>query len=793
MLRDNEWEWRRAPWNGTNEDWDYPSNKTKIQRYWAERVGESRGFSAMYTLGMRGVHDWGISGYPTTEDKVRGLTEIIGYQRKLLQDSIGDPTTIPQLFIPYKEVLDAYNAGLQVPEDVTLCWVDDNHGYIRQMPQAKEQARSGGNGIYYHVSYWGTPADYLWLCSTSPSLISYELSKAYACGIQTLWVINVGDIKPAEEELEFCMDLAWDIEAWAPTKAVGYSREWAARTFGEEFADEIAAIKLEYYRLAASGKPEHVVLVDYTNAEKDRRIAEYKAISDRVDALAAQIPAELQDAFYELVEYPVKAAYQMNIMQFRAPQSMELASAGQREAALSYASEARTANTQIARLTQRYNRQIAKGKWNGMMTANPRSLEHNKLQKNASASDIADQKTELPVSVEPNRMAGADYIDHRGNIATFEGLGVGGRSVGVWPLDMKAYQASDISATPYVEYKVPVRAGENQLTVRCLPTFPIDATYDLRLGISVDGGKVEVSSLKTVATQGKWNSTVLQGYNDATMTFSSEAEYEASVRLYLLDPGLVVSDLFVEQGQLDDLELTERLIENYDFEYGSDGKRLSAGGLSRGVPQGWKIAGTLNGNSYGINQDASNIHDTNVCWMNSTPMPRDFRLYQTIPASKLTPGRYRVACRLVVMNGKLTTCRLFANKSVQYYGRVSDYTGLTDASEASTYANYLGAPDGQFLLKEMSVVVDVAEGEDLQIGIRTSNRKKDGSSATDNSGWFKCDYFRITRLADDGVNFQPAPKLLPARWYSLGGHQLGQQPPSRQGVYVRSGQVVAVK
>ncbi|MCR5180229.1 MAG: glycosyl hydrolase 115 family protein, partial [Bacteroidaceae bacterium] len=155
MLRDNEWEWRRAPWNGTNEDWDYPSNKTKIQQYWAERVGESRGFSAMYTLGMRGVHDWGISGYPSTDDKVRGLSEIIAYQRQLLRDSIGDPATIPQLFIPYKEVLEAYNAGLQVPEDVTLCWVDDNHGYIRQMPKQQEQARSGGNGIYYHISYWG--------------------------------------------------------------------------------------------------------------------------------------------------------------------------------------------------------------------------------------------------------------------------------------------------------------------------------------------------------------------------------------------------------------------------------------------------------------------------------------------------------------------------------------------------------------------------------------------------------------------------------------------------------------
>ena len=269
MLRDNEWEWRRwGDGTGTYENWNYVTNKEKIQQYWEERVIESKGFDAIYTTGMRGVHDWAISGYPTTEDKVRGLTEIIGFQRELLQRHIGDPTTVPQIFIPYKEVLEAYNAGLQVPEDITLTWVDDNHGYIRQMPTKSEQARSGGNGIYYHLSYWGTPQDYLWLCSTSPSLISYELSKGYEYGIRNLWIINVGDIKPAEAELEFCMELEWDVDRWNPEEAHKFSRYWAAKTFGEEYADDLSDIKQEYYRLGAGGKPEHIFAVNYTDEEK---------------------------------------------------------------------------------------------------------------------------------------------------------------------------------------------------------------------------------------------------------------------------------------------------------------------------------------------------------------------------------------------------------------------------------------------------------------------------------------------------------------------------------------------
>ena len=115
MLRNYEWEWRRYDNNsGTNENWNYVTNKSKIQRYWEERVEESKGYSAMYTLGMRGVHDWGISGYPSTQDKVRGLTEIISFQRSLLEKHIGDPTTVPQIFIPYKEVLDGLTTTMAI-------------------------------------------------------------------------------------------------------------------------------------------------------------------------------------------------------------------------------------------------------------------------------------------------------------------------------------------------------------------------------------------------------------------------------------------------------------------------------------------------------------------------------------------------------------------------------------------------------------------------------------------------------------------------------------------------------
>ena len=531
MLRDNEWEWRRyEDKTGTYDNWNYVTNRDKIQRYWEERVAESQGFKAMYTLGMRGVHDWGISGYPSTEDKVRGLTEIIDFQRGLIGKHIGRPDSVPQIFIPYKEVLDAYNAGLQVPEDVILTWVDDNHGYIRQLPTLKEQERSGGHGVYYHLSYWGTPADYLWICSTSPSLISYELTKGYENGIRDLWIINVGDIKPAEAELEFAMDLAWDVDKWKPENAHLYNKFWAEKTFGAELADEIASIKDEYYELGAGGKPEHIFNVRFTDEEMNQRIDRYAAIAAKVDRLAAKVPDRLKDAYFELVEYPVKGAWNMNVMTFRARQGRM--------------AEAEAALANIDALTAKYNTGIVGGKWNGMMDSKPRQQGQFYLPKPGNPADVPTDH----VAVVP----AAGYKASSRPFTEFKGLGINGSSIAVWPMDYTDYSAgtpadslANVAKAPYVDYTVPVRKGDNTIEVRFVPTFPIHSGDNLKVAVSVDGGEPQICDLRTVATQGKWNNTVLQGYNDASVSFTSAKNGNVPLRVSFLNPGLALSEIHV--------------------------------------------------------------------------------------------------------------------------------------------------------------------------------------------------------------------------------------------------------
>ena len=210
------------------------------------------------------------------------------------------------------------------------------------------------------------------------------------------------------------------------------------------------------------------------------------------------------------------------------------------------------------------------------------------------------------------------------------------------------------------------------------------------------------------------------------------------------------------EEQVEDLTLTEQLIENYDFEYNHDCQLNAIGNIGRGIPCGWKSFGELkkgaNGlDSYGVNQGASNYHGNNVCWINSVPMPDEFWLYQTIPAEKLTPGEYHIACKLWVESNKKTNCRLFANQNVQYYGYESDYTNLLTPGEINTYAGYAGGNTDNFVLRDMDVNITIAEGEDLTIGIKTSNKRNNGQrSTTDNAGWFKVDYFRIHKISDEG-------------------------------------------
>ncbi len=361
MLRNNEDEWKNV---GTYGDFNYITNRKTMQDYWETRVKTNGKYENTYTLGLRGIHDYPMEGANTTAERTKLMQQAINDQREILSRNIKKPLEeIPQVLCTYEEVLDAYHHGLEVPEDVTLLWCDDKHGFTRNLCNPAEMKRKGGSGIYYHLSYHGDPASWIWLSPLSPSLIATELSKAYTFGVRKIWIFNVGDIKPAEKEISFAMDLAWNVRQWTPDKAHRYIRKWAAETFGEEYADEIAELQEGYYRLQAAGKDSHVYFVNYTESEISHRINDYRKLSDRALALSDRIPEQLRDAYFELVSYPIKGASMLNEYQLLSRRSRAHATYGDSIMAMQDADRARCMFHELNDWTRKYNKDIKHGKW----------------------------------------------------------------------------------------------------------------------------------------------------------------------------------------------------------------------------------------------------------------------------------------------------------------------------------------------------------------------------------------------------------------------------------------------
>ncbi|MBB3221013.1 glycosyl hydrolase 115 family protein [Pseudoduganella umbonata] len=381
MMRNNVREWNKG-----DGDFNFFTNRAAIARYWKTRVDETTGAEAFYTMGIRGVHDSAMEGADTIDEARAGVTDAIALQRRLLADAWRKPLPrIPQALTVYKEMLDIYNSGLRVPDDITLVWPDDNYGYLHQLSTPKEAARSGGTGLYYHISYWGRPHDYLWLATTPPGLLRDQLQRAVATRTDRLWVLNVGDIKPAEYLTQYFLDAAFD-KRQLDRPAAGHMGEWFAQQFGAAQAPAIADIMREFYALAWERKPEYMGFsqtepttptrqADYLQSggeEAEQRLARYEALALRAQAIGAALPADRKDAFFQLVLYPVRASANLNARILKLDLAAQYARMG-RPSAQHYASAAKAAQAAIAADTAHYNAQ-AGGKWRGMMDAAPRRL-----------------------------------------------------------------------------------------------------------------------------------------------------------------------------------------------------------------------------------------------------------------------------------------------------------------------------------------------------------------------------------------------------------------------------------
>ena len=523
MMRNNVGEWNKEERGAYN----YMTNKEGVQRYWAERLQETGHYENIYTIGMRGIHDGAMEGVGRNlNEQTAALQQVIDDQRVMLGKYVSKHVEqIPQQFVPYKEVLQVMENGLSVPDDVMLTWCDDNYGYMTRLSDSLQQKRQGGAGVYYHLSYWGRPHDYLWLSTTQPGLIYNEMREAYDHNARRMWIANVHELKTAAYDLELFLDLAWDINAVGPSTLFDHLRHWLCREFGQQAGERLLPVMQEFYRLTAIRKPEFMgwtqVELDKKKyprgwsevqdtefsltsfgGELDRYLTDWRKVTDGLAEAERLLPGNRQATFFSHVKYPVLSAAAMSRKMLEAQRARVSDGEVQRTAC----AKSMAAYQEIHGLTDSYNR-LSGGKWRHLIVDNPRGLNVFKAPR-------------LPLVLSDKEMA--EYTEHSDkdvsewvndgsciarNACQWDKADGGAVCVQALGHSMKAVRLPKGQSLTYSFCCA--EEGEALLRLALIPTQPSDRG-DLRFSVSLDGGKPHTFSLKEPFRSERWKQNVLR-------------------------------------------------------------------------------------------------------------------------------------------------------------------------------------------------------------------------------------------------------------------------------------------
>ena len=346
--------------------WNYQKNKENLQKFFREGIERMKGTEQIVTIGMRGDGDEAMSD----EADTRLMTNIINDQRKIIANVTGKKASeTPQVWALYKEVQDYYDKGMKVPDDVTLLLCDDNWGNVRRVPNAQERKHKGGWGLYYHVDYVGAPRNSKMLNVTPVQNPWEQLTLAYENGIDRLWILNVGDLKPMEYPISQFMDMAWNPRKYDVNNITRHTRNWCAQQFGESQADEAARILNLICKYNGRCTPEMLDKNTYSleNGEWQEVVNQYLQLE--ADALRQynSLPAAYHDAYRQIILFPIEVMSNLHQMYFAQAQNNALYKQGNPKANV-WADECERLFKRDSIICDYYNHKMSGGKWNGMMT-----------------------------------------------------------------------------------------------------------------------------------------------------------------------------------------------------------------------------------------------------------------------------------------------------------------------------------------------------------------------------------------------------------------------------------------
>jgi len=357
-------EWERA--GNKKGSWDYSKNAENLREFWKEGIRRTKDYEKVVTLAMRGDGDEAM----TDEANISLLEKIVEDQRKIIAEVKGtEAKNVPQVWALYKEVQEYHDKGMQVPDDVTILFCDDNWGNLRKLPKLNDKMRKGGYGIYYHYDYVGGPRNYKWLNTTQIERVWEQMHTAFEFGADRIWVVNVGDIKPMEFPISFFLDFAWNPKNIKAGDLPNYYRQWSAQQFGNEYADKISDLLALYTKYNSRRKPELLTSDTYSISnyrEAENVVREYSSILEKANYIINKLPIKYKDAFYQLVYFPIAACANLNEMYYKAALNHLYAKQG-RASTDSLAYNANKLFRKDAELTNYHNKVLAGGKWNHIM------------------------------------------------------------------------------------------------------------------------------------------------------------------------------------------------------------------------------------------------------------------------------------------------------------------------------------------------------------------------------------------------------------------------------------------
>ena len=558
MMRAHD-EWHRHTEDGvTGGAWDYSTNAENLRKFWRggiERMrskGGGQSYESIVTVGMRGDGDRPMGGAKA----MSLLQTVVADQRKIIAEVTGKPADqTPQVWALYKEVQDYYDRGMQVPDDVTLLFSDDNWGQIRRLP-GSGPPRRGGAGVYYHFDYVGGPRNYKWLNTNEIGKVWQQMDLAYARGARALWMVNVGDIKPMEFPLSFWMDMAWNPEGMTLDALQAYPETWARETFGASLAEPIGELLRTYGQLASRRKPELLDADSFPLGEFDRIVTEWQRLEQRALALKPRVPKEAADAWYQLVEHPISALSNLYDLYYAVAWNRRLAAARDPRANV-FADRAEAAFRRDQEISAAYHA-LAGGKWDGMM-----SQVHIGY---TSWNDPAEQK--MP---EVRRVPGSAVFEepHASDVSRLEAIDAphfsradNGRGL-TWKSipglgAVTAFPQGRPPTTPAdnvrLEYDVSLATdGKPTLLLYLAPTLNTDGGDGVRIGVSIDDSPVQTLISRLVPTAGgsssqqqkDWVKAVSNNVHVLRATLPRVRAGKHTIKIWRLDDNVLLQKLAI--------------------------------------------------------------------------------------------------------------------------------------------------------------------------------------------------------------------------------------------------------